>query len=111
MLGLWVSGTEGAKYWMTVLTNLKNRGMKDVFMICTDGLKGFPEAIEAVFPEHPGADLYRASDPGQSKFVNWKERKAMAADLKTIYRAATADTAELALQDFRCKYPKHQVSG
>jgi len=51
VLGLWVSGTEGAKYWMTVLTNLKTRGVKDIFLVCTDGLKGFPEAIEAVFPE------------------------------------------------------------
>src|ERR1035438_8688627 len=50
VLGLWVSGNEGAKYWLSVLTNLKNRGMKDAFIICTDGLKGFPEAIEAIFP-------------------------------------------------------------
>jgi putative transposase len=50
VLGLWVNGNEGAKFWMSVLMNLKNRGVKDVFLICTDGLKGFPEAIEAVFP-------------------------------------------------------------
>ena len=50
VLGLWVNATEGAKFWMSVLMNLKNRGMKDAFIICTDGLKGFPDAIEAVFP-------------------------------------------------------------
>ena len=105
VLGLWVGGNEGAKYWMSILMNLKNRGVKDVFIICTDGLKGFPEAIEAVFPstlvQTCIVHLIRAS----LKFVNWKERKALAADLKLIYRATTAETAELALAEFRDKYP------
>jgi putative transposase len=109
VLGLWVSGNEGAKYWMSVLQNLKSRGMKDAFIICTDGLKGFPEAIEAVFPstlvQTCIVHLIRAS----LSFVNWKERKVMAADLKPIYRAATAEMAELALAEFRAKYPKHKV--
>jgi putative transposase len=109
VLGLWTNSSEGAKFWMSVLTNLKNRGMKDAFIICTDGLKGFPDAIEAVFPsalvQTCIVHLIRAS----LNFVNWKERKAMAADLKTIYRAASADTAEMALRAFRIKYPKHQV--
>ena len=109
VLGLWVSATEGAKYWMAVLTNLKNRGVRDIFLICTDGLKGFPEAIEAVFPETLVqtciVHLIRAS----LKFVSWKERKAMAADLKTIYRAVSAETAWLALTEFRRKYPGYQV--
>ena len=109
VLGLWVSGNEGAKYWMSVLTNLKNRGMKDAFVICTDGLKGFPEAIEALFPstlvQTCIVHLIRAS----LKFVSWKERKTLAADLKLIYRAATAETAEMALRAFRLKYPKHQA--
>jgi len=109
VLGLWVSGNEGAKYWMSVLMNLKNRGMKDAFLICTDGLKGFPEAIEAVFPstlvQTCIVHLIRAS----LSFVNWKERKAVAADLKPIYRAATAEMAELAVREFRAKYPRLQV--
>ena len=109
VLGLWVSATEGAKFWMSVLMNLKNRGMKDAFIICTDGLKGFPDAIEAVFPstlvQTCIVHLIRAS----LNFVNWKERKAIAADLKTIYRAPSAEMAELALKEFRIKYPKHQV--
>jgi putative transposase len=87
VLGLWVSGTEGAKYWMTVLTNLKNRGMKDAFIICTDGLKGFPEAIEAVFPETLVQTCIVHMIRASLKFVSWKERKTMAADLKAIYRA------------------------
>jgi putative transposase len=109
VLGLWVNATEGAKFWMSVLLNLKNRGMKDSFIVCTDGLKGFPEAIEAVFPnalvQTCLVHLIRAS----LNFVNWKERKAIAADLKSIYRAVSAEMAELALKDFRSKYPKHQV--
>ena len=109
VLGLWVSGNEGAKHWLSVLLNLKNRGMKDAFVICTDGLKGFPEAIEAVFPstlvQTCIVHLIRAS----LRFANWKERRALAADLKPIYRAATAEMAELALAEFRVKYPKHQV--
>jgi putative transposase len=109
VLGLWANGNEGAKYWMSVLMNLKNRGMKDAFVICTDGLKGFPEAIEAVFPstlvQTCIVHLIRAS----LNFVNWKERKSVAADLKSIYRAATAERAEVALAEFRRKYPKHQV--
>lgn len=109
VLGLWVNGTEGSKFWMSVLVNLKNRGMKDAFIICTDGLKGFPEAIEAIFPstlvQTCIVHLIRAS----LSFVSWKERKALAADLKLIYRAPTAEMAEMALADFRAKYPKHQV--
>ncbi len=109
VLGLWANGNEGAKYWMAVLTSLKNRGMKDAFVICTDGLRGFPEAIEAVFPstlvQTCIVHLIRAS----LNFVNWKERKAIAADLKSIYRAPTAERAEAALADFRRRYPKHQV--
>jgi putative transposase len=107
--GLWVNATEGAKFWMSVLMHLKNRGMKDAFIICTDGLKGFPEAIEAMFPsalvQTCIVHLLRAS----LNFVNWKERKAIATDLKSIYRAASAEMAERALQEFRVKYPKHQV--
>ena len=109
VLGLWVSGNEGAKYWMSVLQNLKNRGMKDAFVICTDGLKGFPEAIEAVFPSTLVQTCIVHMIRASLSFVNWKERKALAADLKSIYRAATAELAELALAEFRAKYPKHQV--
>jgi len=109
VLGLWVGGNEGAKYWMSVLMNLKNRGMKDAFIVCTDGLKGFPEAIEAIFPSTLVQTCIVHLVRSSLKFVNWKDRKAMAADLKLIYRAATAEMAEVALAEFRAKYPKHQV--
>jgi putative transposase len=109
VLGLWVSAAEGAKFWLNVLTSLKNRGLKDVLILCTDGLKGFPEAIEAVYPQAMIqtciVHLLRAS----LNYATWKERKALAADLKTVYRAVSAEAAEAALAAFRLKWPKHQV--
>jgi putative transposase len=109
VLGLWSSANEGAKFWLGVMTELKNRGLRDVYIVCTDGLKGFPDAIGTVFPKAQVqtciVHLIRAS----LNYVSWKERKALAADLKPIYRAATAEAAELALAEFRAKWPKHQV--
>src|ERR1700694_1563486 len=94
VLGLWTSGNEGAKFWLGVLTELKNRGVRDVLIVCIDGLKGFPQAIESVFPEARIqlciVHLVRAS----LNYVNWKERKRVAADLKAIYRASTERQAE-----------------
>jgi putative transposase len=104
VLGLWTSANEGAKFWLQVLTELRNRGVKDVFIACVDGLKGFPQAIEAVFPQALVqlciVHLTRAS----LNYVNWKERKAVAADLKAIYRATTAEQAEQELQIFSEKW-------
>lgn len=109
VLGLWSAANEGAKFWLSVMTELKNRGMRDVYIVCTDGLKGFPQAIETVFPKAQIqtciVHLIRAS----LNYVNWKERKALAADLKPIYRATTAEAAEAALAEFRERWPKHQV--
>ncbi|MGC9952151.1 MAG: IS256 family transposase, partial [Bryobacteraceae bacterium] len=100
VLGLWASANEGAKFWLSVLTDLKNRGVKDMLIVCVDGLKGFPQAIEAVFPlaqvQLCIVHLVRAS----LSYVNWKERKQVAADLKPIYRAATAVEAEMNLDQF-----------
>ena len=104
VLGLWTSGNEGAKFWLGVLTELRNRGVKDVLIACIDGLKGFPQAIESVFPETRIqlciVHLVRAS----LNYVNWKERKQVAADLKAIYRAATEAQASLELSDFIGKW-------
>lgn len=109
VLGLWSSANEGAKFWLGVMTELRNRGLRDVYIVCTDGLKGFPDAIGSVFPKAQVqtciVHLIRAS----LNYVSWKERKALAADLKPIYRAATAESAELALTAFRGRWPKHQV--
>jgi len=100
VLGLWSSANEGSKFWLSVLTELKNRGVKDMLIVCVDGLKGFPQAIEAVFPQAQVqlciVHLVRAS----LNYVNWKERKRVAADLKPIYRAATAVEAEMNLESF-----------
>jgi putative transposase len=104
VLGLWTSANEGAKFWLTVLTELKNRGVKDVLIACVDGLKGFPQAIETVFPQAQVqlciVHLVRAS----LNYVNWKERKQVVAALKPIYRAATAAEAELELDSFIAKW-------
>lgn len=104
VLGLWTSANEGAKFWLQVLTDLKNRGVKDVFIACVDGLKGFPQAIETVFPQALVqlciVHLTRAS----LNFVGWKERKAVASDLKAIYRADTAEKAEQELRAFSEKW-------
>jgi putative transposase len=104
VLGLWVAQTEGAKFWLQVLTELQNRGVKDIFIACVDGLKGFPEAIEAVYPQAEVqlciVHLVRAS----LNYVPWKQRKQVAADLQLIYRAATAAEAEEQLQALTRKW-------
>ena len=104
VLGLWVAQTEGAKFWLQIVTELKNRGVADIFIACVDGLKGFPEAIETVFPEAQVqlciVHLVRHS----LNYVGWKQRKEVAADLQTIYRAATREEAELKLDEFARKW-------
>ncbi len=112
VLGLWTSNNEGAKFWLGVLTELKNRGVKEILIACVDGLKGFPQAIESVFPQAVVqlciVHLVRAS----LNYVNWKERKQVAADLKEIYRAATAAQAELELNTFQARWgSKYQAIG
>lgn len=100
LLGLWIARTEGAKFWLNVLTELKNRGMRDCFVACVDGLAGFREAIDAVFPQ-TAVQLCIVHKVRQSlKCVPWKERKSVAADLRRIYGAATEAEAEAALTAF-----------
>lgn len=104
VLGLWIAQTEGAKFWLQVVTELKNRGVTDIFIACVDGLKGFPEAIESVFPQTEVqlciVHLVRYS----LNYVGWKQRKQVAADLKLIYSAATEAEAEQRLADFSLKW-------
>lgn len=112
VLGLWTSANEGAKFWLGVLTELKNRGVRDVLIVCIDGLKGFPQAIESVFPEARIqlciVHLVRAS----LNYVSWKERRRVAADLKAIYRAATERQAEQELTEFVGRWgDKYQAIG
>jgi putative transposase len=100
VLGIWVAATEGAKFWLQVCTELRNRGVRDVLIACCDGLTGLPEAIEAVWPHTTvqtcTVHLIRAA----MKFVSYKDRRAMAAALKDIYTAATVEAAETALLAF-----------
>ena len=108
ILGLWTSANEGAKFWLQVLTELRNRGVKDIFIACVDGLKGFPQAIETVFPQAQVqlciVHLVRAS----LNYVSWKERKPVAKDLKSVYRAATEEEARREMAAFAERWnPKY----
>lgn len=100
LLGLWLSETEGAKFWLSCLTDLKNRGVSDIFIVCVDGLTGFPEAIRTAFPQTKVqlciVHLVRAA----LRYVADKDSRVVAADLKTIYQAATVLEAEQALAKF-----------
>lgn len=103
-LGIWVAQTEGAKFWLSVMTELKNRGLQDIFIACVDGLKGLPEAIETVFPQTE-VQLCIVHLVRQSlNYVGWKERKAVAADLKKIYSAPTREAGEEELEKFAQKW-------
>src|SRR5690554_656336 len=100
LLGLWVGEAEGAKFWLSVLTELKNRGVRDILIAAIDGLKGFPEAIESVFPKTQIQLCIVHMVRGSLRYVSWKERKAVARDLRTIYQAPTLEAAEGALDAF-----------
>jgi len=100
VLGIWIERNEGAKFWLSVFTELKNRGLQDILIACVDGLKGLPEAIESVYPQTEVQLCIVHMVRNSLKFVSWKERKKIAADLKNVYRAATVEQAEDALKDF-----------
>ena len=103
-LGLWMSENEGAKFWLSVLTELKNRGVEDLLIVCTDGLKGFPEAIDAVYPKAVVQTCIVHQIRNSLAFVGYQERTAVAADLKPIYTAATVEEALFALEKFAEKW-------
>jgi len=104
VLGIWIEKNEGAKFWLSVFTELKNRGMNDVLIACVDGLKGLPEAIETVFPQAEVQLCIVHMVRNSLKFVSYKDRKEIAADLKEVYRSATVSQAESALSDFAEKW-------
>lgn len=110
ILGMWVAENEGAKFWLQVVTELKNRGVQDIFIACVDGLKGFPEAIETVFPRTQIQLCLVHMVRHSLKYVSWKQRKEMAADLKTIYQVPTAEQAEMNLTEFEAKWNKTHPS-
>jgi putative transposase len=100
LLGMWMTQNESSKFWLLVLTELRNRGIKDIFIACVDGLTGFPEAIETVFPQTQIQLCIVHMVRNSLSYVSWKHRKAVAADLRQIYTAATVAEAEQALVDF-----------
>ena len=100
LLGLWLAETEGAKFWLAILTELQTRGVKDILIACVDGLKGFPDAIGNVFPDTQIQLCIVHLVRNAMKYVVWKDYKAVAADLKQIYQSSTEDEALLALERF-----------
>lgn len=100
VLGLWFAPTEGAKFWLQVLTELRNRGVEDILFACVDGLKGFPEAFEATFPRAVVQTCIVHQVRHSVRLVAWKNRRAVVAKLKPIYQAATEEAALAALEDF-----------
>ncbi len=110
LLGMWISENEGAKFWLSVLTELQNRGVSDILIACVDGLKGFPDAINTVFPQTQIQLCIVHMVRNSLKFVPWKDYKAVTKDLKAIYQSATEEDALLSLDKFAerwdDKYPQ-----
>ncbi|MCG8565062.1 MAG: IS256 family transposase [Desulfobacterales bacterium] len=104
LLGIWLAENEGAKFWLSVLTELQNRGLKDIFIACVDGLKGFPDAINAVYPETKVQLCIVHMVRNSLKYVVNKDMKEVATDLKCIYNSDTLSIAEKALDDFTNKW-------
>lgn len=109
LLGLWIGEAEGAKFWLTILTELQSRGVQDILICAVDGLKGFPEAIASVFPQTEVQLCIVHLVRNALRFVPWKDRKTVVRDMKLIYRAPTVEAAEQALEAFDAawghKYP------
>ncbi len=110
LLGMWLSENEGAKFWLGVLTELQNRGVKDILIACVDGLKGFPDAIQTVYPQAQIQLCIVHMIRNPVRYVPWKDYKLVTADLKLIYQSVTEDEALLALDQFAArwddKYPQ-----
>ncbi len=110
VLGLWIEQTEGAKFWLKVMNELRNRGVADILIAVVDGLKGFPEAITAAFPQTTVQTCIVHLTRFSLAYCAWQDRKAVASELKTIYRAASAEAAAQGLEEFEAsalgrKYP------
>ena len=110
LLGMWIEQTEGAKFWLKVLTELKNRGLNDILIACVDGLKGFEEAIHTVFPKTEVQLCIVHMVRNSLKYVSWKDRKDVATDLRLIYNAVTEEEAGLNLANFKEKWDNRYPS-
>jgi len=106
VLGIWFAENEGAKFWLSVLTEIQNRGVEDILIASVDGLKGFPDAIESVFPQTEVQLCIVHMVRHSLKYVPYKDRKKVAADLKKIYTASTLSTAEKHLEEFKTRWDK-----
>jgi putative transposase len=104
VLGIWLEQSEGAKFWLKVMTEIKHRGVRDIFIACVDGLRGFPEAIEATFPQTEVQLCVVHMVRGSLRFVSWKDRKAVAGDLKAVYHASSEEAARENLDLFSRKW-------
>jgi len=111
LLGLWMSVNEGSKFWLGILTELKNRGLEDILIVCIDGLRGFPEAIEAVYPQAQVQLCVVHMVRNSMKYVSWKDYKAVASQLKEIYSSATESQAKLALERFEATWGQYSMIG
>ena len=100
VLGMWIEANEGARFWMQVMTELRNRGVKDVLIVCCDGLPGLPEAIGSVWPKAIVQTCVVHLIRNSMRYASWKDRKAIAAGLRPIYTASTVEAAEIALEAF-----------
>jgi transposase-like protein len=107
LLGMWIAENEGAKFWLNVLTELQNRGVEDILIACVDGLKGFPDAINSVYPETHVQLCIVHMVRNSLKYVSWKDYKAVAGDLKRVYRSSTEEEALLELTHFGEKWDDH----
>ena len=110
LLGLWISENEGAKFWLSVLTELQNRGVKDIFIACVDGLTGFPDAITSVYPKAKVQLCIVHMVRNSLKYVSYKDRKEAAADLKKIYSSITEEEAKRELEIFSEKWDSRYAS-
>ena len=108
VLGIWVTDSEGAKYWMHILNDLKNRGVDDILIACVDGLKGFPEAIKAVYPNTDVQVCIAHQIRNTMKFLPFHDREAFCKDLKLVYTAANADAGREALDQVKEKWPQYR---
>jgi len=109
LLGLWIAESEGAKYWLSVLTELKQRGMQDMLIVCIDGLKGFGDAIRAVFPDAIVQRCIVHQIRNTTKYIPYGDRKRVCASLRSIYAAATMEAGWDALQKAKTDWPQYAV--
>jgi putative transposase len=106
VLGMWIHDTEGAKFWLGILSELRQRGVEDILVLCADGLTGIADAVEAAYSQTVYQTCIVHVIRSSTRFVPWKDRKAVCADLREIYTAADADAAELALERFEDRWAK-----